>query len=112
MATMRLVKAISEQSAKLLFQSNAVALDVRASAAEKLVGAAPDGLSRVFFVNSGAEANENALRMACVVTHRRKVLAITQGFHGRTAAAAAVTWKSRQVVRLSRETVRGGLHSS
>ena len=90
----RLVKAISKQSAKLLFQSNAVALDVRASAAEKLVGAAPDGLSRVFFVNSGAEANENALRMACVVTHRRKVLAITQGFHGRTAAAATVTWKA------------------
>ena len=92
----RLVKAISEQSAKLLFQSNAVALEVRAAAAENLVRVAPDDLSRVFFVNSGAEANENALRMACVVTNRNKVLAITQGFHGRTAAAAAVTWNSDQ----------------
>ncbi|MDH3612480.1 MAG: aminotransferase class III-fold pyridoxal phosphate-dependent enzyme [Gammaproteobacteria bacterium] len=90
----RLVKAIREQSAKLLFQSNAVALEIRAQAAEKLVAAAPNELSRVFFVNSGAEANENALRMACVVTNRRKVLAITQGFHGRTAAAGAVTWNS------------------
>jgi len=90
----RLVKAISEQSSKLLFQSNAVALDVRADAAEKLISAAPDGLDRVFFVNSGAEANENALRMACMATGRKKVLAITQGFHGRTAAAAAVTWNS------------------
>ena len=90
----RLIKAISEQSSRLLFQSNAVALDVRARAAEKLIGIAPDELRRVFFVNSGAEANENALRMACVVTNRNKILAITQGFHGRTAAAGAVTWNS------------------
>ncbi len=90
----RLVDAISGQSAKLLFQSNAVALDIRAQAAEKLIAAAPQELSRVFFVNSGAEANENALRMACVVTRRKKVLAITHGFHGRTAAAGAVTWNS------------------
>jgi acetylornithine/succinyldiaminopimelate/putrescine aminotransferase len=90
----RLVKAISEQSTKLIFQSNAVALEVRARAAENLVRIAPDDLSRVFFVNSGAEANENALRMACIVTNRKKILAITQGFHGRTAAAGAVTWNS------------------
>ena len=89
-----LVTAISEQSTKLLFQSNAVALEVRARAAEKLIDVAPSGLSRVFFVNSGAEANENALRMACTVTRRRRILAITQGFHGRTAAAAAVTWNA------------------
>ena len=90
----RLTDAVSGQSAKLLFQSNAVALDIRAHAAEKLIDVAPDGLSRVFFVNSGAEANENALRMGCVVTRRKKVLAITHGFHGRTAAAGAVTWNS------------------
>ena len=91
-----LVNAISEQSKCLLFQSNAVALEVRASAAEKLTTVAPNDLSRAFFVNSGAEANENALRMACVVTGRKKVLAITHGFHGRTAAAGAVTWKSQK----------------
>ena len=90
----QLLRAISEQSSKLLFQSNAVALEVRATAAENLIRIAPDGLNRVLFVNSGAEANENALRMACVVTNRSKVLAVTQGFHGRTAAAAAVTWNS------------------
>ena len=89
-----LVRAITEQSNKLLFQSNAVALDIRAKAAEKLVDVAPAGLDRVFFVNSGAEANENALRMACMATGRSTVLAITHGFHGRTAAAAAVTWNS------------------
>ena len=90
----RLVAAVREQSETLLFQSNAVALEVRARAAENLVSVTPESLQRVFFVNSGAEANENALRMACSVTQRGKVLAVTHGFHGRTAAAGAVTWKS------------------
>jgi len=92
----QLVRAITEQCNKLLFQSNAVALDIRAEAAEKLTRVAPNGIDRVFFVNSGAEANENALRMACMATGRRKILAITHGFHGRTAAAAAVTWNSER----------------
>lgn len=91
-----LTQAIQEQTNKLLFQSNSVALEIRAQAAESLVRVAPQGLERVFFVNSGAEANENALRMACVVTGRKKILAITHGFHGRTAAAAAVTWNSEK----------------
>ena len=90
----RLVQAIQEQSNKLLFQSNAVALDVRADAAEQLMRITPENITRVFFVNSGAEANENALRMALMATGRKKVLAITHGFHGRTAAAAAVTWNA------------------
>jgi acetylornithine/succinyldiaminopimelate/putrescine aminotransferase len=90
----RLTAAIQKQAELLLFQSNAVALDVRARAAEHLLRIAPKGLERVFFVNSGAEANENALRMACVATGRGRILAISQAFHGRTAAAAAVTWNS------------------
>jgi acetylornithine/succinyldiaminopimelate/putrescine aminotransferase len=90
----RLVEAIQVQSRKLLFQSNAVALDIRADAAEQLTKAAPAGLKRVFFINSGAEANENALRMALMASGRSKVLAISHGFHGRTAAAAAVTWNA------------------
>ena len=90
----RLTRAIREQSERLLFQTNAVALDVRASAAEALLSIAPPNLTRTFLVNSGAEANENALRIACMASGRKKVLAITHGFHGRTAAAAAVTWNS------------------
>jgi len=90
----RLTRAIDDQSRTLLFQSNACALAIRALAAEKLVSIAPDNLSRAFFVNSGAEANENALRIACMTSKRGKILAITEGFHGRTAAAAAVTWNS------------------
>ena len=91
-----LTRAIEKQARRLLFQSNAVALDVRAEAAEKLVTAAPGSLTRAFFVNSGAEANENALRMALVATGRKKILAVTHGFHGRTAGAGAVTWNSEK----------------
>jgi len=92
----KLLQAIQDQSQRLLFQSNAVAIDIRAQAAEKLVAIAPDNLTRAFFVNSGAEANENALRVACITRKRGKILAVTHGFHGRTAAAATVTWNAAE----------------
>ncbi len=92
----RLTQAISDQSQRLLFQSNSVALEVRARAAEKLISIAPRNMSHAFFVNSGAEANENALKIACMTTGRRKILALTHGFHGRTAAAGAVTWNAAE----------------
>ena len=87
-----LLAALEKQAKTMYFQSNAVALDVRAQAGDALAAFAPAGLDRVFFVNSGAEANENALRVACRATGRSRVLAIEHGFHGRTAAAGAVTW--------------------
>jgi len=90
-----MLKALNEQAQTLFFQSNAVAMEVRADAADALAAFAPDGLDHVFFVNSGAEANENALRLACKLTGRSRVAAITHGFHGRTAAAGAVTWGAR-----------------
>ena len=86
------LRTLERQARTLFFQSNAVALDVREEAARRLAAFAPAGLDHVFFGNSGAEANENALRIACRMTGRSKVLAIEHGFHGRTAAAAAVTW--------------------
>jgi acetylornithine/succinyldiaminopimelate/putrescine aminotransferase len=87
-----LLATLRRQAENMYFQSNAVALEVRAQAADALVSIAPPGLSRVFFANSGAEANENALRIACRTTGRARVLALEHGFHGRTAASAAVTW--------------------
>lgn len=87
-----LLAALNKQAKSMYFQSNAVALEVRARAGDALAAFAPTGLERVFFVNSGAEANENALRVACRATGRSRVLAVEHGFHGRTAAAAAVTW--------------------
>ena len=84
--------ALQTQAKSLLFQSNAVPLDVRARAARRLSHFAGLGLDTVFFVNTGAEANENALKLALRITGRRKVVAIEGSFHGRTAAAGAVTW--------------------
>ena len=91
----RLTAAIKKQAEELLFQSNLVAMHVRDEAAEKLADFAPDGLSRVFFVNSGSEANENALRIALQSTGRSNIIAVEHSFHGRTGAAAAVTWGAK-----------------
>ncbi len=87
----RLLAALRAQAETLFFQTTAAPLAVRARAAEALARFAPRGLGHVFFVNSGAEANENALRLACRATGRRKIVAVEGAFHGRTAAAAAVT---------------------
>lgn len=90
----RIVDAIKHQSQRLLYQDSIVALDVRATAAEKLLSIAPGSLARVQFVNCGEEAVENALRIAFMATGRRKILAVTQGFHGRSAASGAVSWNA------------------
>ena len=84
--------ALQHQAATCNFQSNAVPMDVRARAATKLTRFAGGAYDTVFFVNSGAEANENALRMAFKITRRSQVVAIEGAFHGRTAAAGAITW--------------------
>jgi acetylornithine/succinyldiaminopimelate/putrescine aminotransferase len=88
----RWVEALTEQAKSLCFQSNAVPLDVRRRAATRLTGFAGLGLETVFFVNSGAEANENALKLACKMTGGTEVIAVEGSVHGRTAAAGAVTW--------------------
>lgn len=91
-----LLAALKAQAESLIFQSNAVPMAIRAEACRALAGFAPDGLDRVFLVNSGAEANENALRLAFLLTGRERVVALEGGFHGRTGAAGAVTWGARQ----------------
>lgn len=88
----RLVAALAGQAEELFFQSNSVPLAVRARAAERLVRFGPEGLTRAFLVNSGAEANENALRLAFRHTGRNRIVAVEGAFHGRTAGAAAITW--------------------
>jgi acetylornithine/succinyldiaminopimelate/putrescine aminotransferase len=85
-------RALNAQAELCQFQSNAVAMQVRAKAARRLVRFSKLPFGSVFFVNSGAEANENALKVALRMTGRAHVAAIEGGFHGRTAAAGAVTW--------------------
>jgi acetylornithine/succinyldiaminopimelate/putrescine aminotransferase len=88
--------ALAAQAAACNFQSNAVPMAVRSRAAERLVRFSKLPFTSVFFVNSGAEANENALKLAFRITQRHEITAIEGSFHGRTAAAGAVTWGAQQ----------------
>ena len=88
----RVVEAIRRQAGEMLFYSNAVYSPVRAEAAQALVDLAPEGLGRVFWCNSGTEANETALKLARSVTGRSRVVAFSEGFHGRTLGALATTY--------------------
>ncbi len=87
----RLVEAIREQAGKLLFYSNVVYNDARARAAAAVTSIAPEGLRRVFFCNSGTEANEVALKIARKHTGRTHVVSMADGFHGRTLGSLGVT---------------------
>jgi len=86
------VAAIKEQAEKVIFYSNLVYSDIRGRVAEKVASLAPASLSKVFFCNSGTEANENAMRMARMVTGRQKIISFSGGFHGRTADSISATF--------------------
>jgi acetylornithine/N-succinyldiaminopimelate aminotransferase len=88
----RVVRAIAEQAGKLLFYSAAARLRVRDLAAEVLIDyLGGSGLAHVFFCNSGAEANENALKLAIKQSGRSQLLSFDGGWHGRTTLALSVT---------------------
>jgi acetylornithine/N-succinyldiaminopimelate aminotransferase len=87
----QVVAAIQRQAAQLIFYSTAVPHPLRDELADRLAAQCPGDLSKVFFCNSGAEANENALGLARRVTGRQQILSVAGGWHGRTAACLAVT---------------------
>ncbi len=87
----RWVDSIARQAARLGFYSNVAGNDIRARYQEALVAFANNHLSRVFLCNSGAEANETALKVALKATGRSRVLCLEGGFHGRTSGALSVT---------------------
>jgi taurine--2-oxoglutarate transaminase len=92
----KVVAAIKEQADRLATVAPGFAVDVRAEAARLIAEVAPGDLNQVFFTNGGAEANENAVRMARVHTGRHKVLAAYRSYHGATAGAIALTGDPRR----------------
>lgn len=90
-ANPKYVKAISEQVATLGFYSNSVINNLQKKFAEKLGKMCGYDDYSLFLINSGAEANENALKLASFYNNRNKVLAFKHSFHGRTSAAVRVT---------------------
>ena len=91
----KVVEAISRQAGELIFYSTAGSVAVRDKAAEALLAFAQSkadlGLGSIFFCNSGAEANENALKVAALMTGRTRFAAFEGGWHGRTTLALSVT---------------------
>src|SRR5918999_763560 len=106
----RVVAALKRQAEELLFYSNLVYSDVRARAAEQLARVAPAPLAKVFFCNSGTEANENAMRMARLATRRENVITFDGGFHGRTADSISATFLGKYR-ELGRPNVPGHLRA-
>lgn len=85
------VKAVSEQVSKLGFYSNSVLNSLQTRLAEKLGNASGYPDYQLFLCNSGAEANENAAKLASFTTGRSKILAFGKAFHGRTSGAVELT---------------------
>lgn len=85
------VEAVSRQVALMPFYSNSVKNSLQQRVADLLGEASGYPDYQLFLVNSGAEANENAIKLASFATGRKKILAFDKAFHGRTAAAVAAT---------------------
>jgi len=85
------VKAITNQLQKIAFYSNSIQNPLQVALASKLVNVSNCNDYHLFFCNSGAEANENALKLASFHTGKKKVVSFKNSFHGRTSAAVAAT---------------------
>jgi taurine--2-oxoglutarate transaminase len=92
----RIVKAIQDQAATLAYANPFMATEPRARLGEKLAQIAPGDIDVFFFTNGGAEANENAIRIARLVTGRHKVIARYRSYHGGTAGSLTLTGDPRR----------------
>lgn len=103
----RVVEAIQQQAAAMATMAPAFASDVRAQAAELILERAPEGFEKVFFTNGGADANENAMRMARLSTGRSKIISTYRSYHGNTGSAIVATGDWR---RIPNEYAHGHVH--
>ncbi|MBM4049311.1 MAG: aminotransferase class III-fold pyridoxal phosphate-dependent enzyme, partial [Planctomycetes bacterium] len=93
----KIVQAIKDQAEKICYVLPGAANDQRALLAKMLVELAPGDLSKAFIVTGGAEANENALKIARAFTKRQKVISRFRSYHGATYGASAVTGDPRRI---------------
>ena len=89
------VKAVQEQVGRLTHTSNLYYVKEQAELAKNISSITPKGLDRTLFVNSGAEANEGAMKLAVSYTGKTKIISAYNGFHGRTAAALGATGQTK-----------------
>jgi taurine--2-oxoglutarate transaminase len=92
----RVIRAINEQAAKLPYANPFMATEVRARLGVKLAEITPGDIDAFFFTNGGAEANENAIRIARMFTGRHKIAARYRSYHGGTAGSLTLTGDPRR----------------
>ena len=92
----RVIKAIQDQAATLAYANPFMATEARARLGERLAKICPGDIDVFFFTNGGAEANENAIRIARLTTGRHKILARYRSYHGGTGAALTATGDPRR----------------
>jgi taurine--2-oxoglutarate transaminase len=92
----RVISAIKEQASTLAYANPFMATDVRARLGAKLAEISPGDIDAFFFTNGGAEANENAIRIARMFTGRQKIAARYRSYHGGTAGALTLTGDPRR----------------
>lgn len=92
----KVIKAIQEQAERLVFSGPSFAIDVRSQLAKIVVELAPDNMGKVFFTLGGADANENAIKIAKMVTGRHKIFSRYRSYHGSTYGAANLTGEPRR----------------
>jgi taurine--2-oxoglutarate transaminase len=92
----RVIRAISEQAATLAYANPFMATEPRAKLGARLAEIAPGDIDVFFFTNGGADANENAIKLARAFTGRHKILARYRSYHGGTAGAMALTGDPRR----------------
>jgi taurine---2-oxoglutarate transaminase len=92
----RVIRAINEQAAALVYANPFMATEARARLGAKLAEIAPGDIDVFFFTNGGADANENAIKVARAFTGRHKILARYRSYHGGTAGAMALTGDPRR----------------
>jgi taurine--2-oxoglutarate transaminase len=92
----RVIAAIARQAEKLAYISPFMATEARAVLGQKMAQILPGDIEKVFFTLGGADANENAIRMARAVTGRQKILARYRSYHGSTSGAISLTGDPRR----------------
>ena len=91
-----IIEAIKEQSEKYCFISPAYGAEPRAKLAEMIINLMPDTFGKVFFTNAGADANENAIKIARMYTGRKKVMSRYRRYHGSSFGAGNLTGEPRR----------------
>ena len=93
-----IINSIKEQCDKISYVSSGFTNNIKSKAAEKILKVSPKNMKKVYFTNSGAEANENAIKIARMYTNKTKIFSTYNSYHGSTLGAGTLTGDSRRFI--------------